>query len=198
LDPESGIAYDATNRNGKDRGAYLIDYNATPPKVALVNNVWPFDPLRGAIAIDTTNHFALQLGAGTPSIGVFGLKGLSMSKYGTNGKPGTTGTVGSAAPLYQPDSDWKFTGDTSVLSIADVALTYNPKLRKFVAWAGDDRLFFMTPNYQAKTLDILTKHVSGNPTSRVGVVGKFTYIPGRDVYVAFTGMDQDMYLLTPP
>lgn len=197
LDPATGIAFLGSNRNGKTRGGYLIDHNSTPPKATLVDNVWPFQLGSGQVAVDTINRYALQLGNGDGKITVYDLNGLSMTKYGTAGKGGSTGTIGGSGPLFQGDQSWVYTGDTSMLDIADVALTYNPKIKKFVAWAGDDRVFFITPNYATKTLDIITKRVYGNPTSTVGVRHKFTYLPDKDLYVAFVGTNKDFYFLMP-
>jgi hypothetical protein len=127
---------------------------------------------------------------------VFDLNGLSMEAYGTSGLKGTTGTVGGAKPLFEPDTSWTFSGDTSLLSASDAALTYNRNLKKFVAWTGDDMLYFLTPDYASKVLDIVSKHVSGNPEKPRGkMMGKFEYIPNLDLYITFSGTDKDFYYL---
>jgi hypothetical protein len=206
IDPATGISYTASNRNGTTRGAYLINSNtSTKPGVSLVDNVWPFQIAQGALAIDTINHYAMQFGvpadsatqSTTPRVAMFNLNGLSLTKYGTLGQKGSTGTAGGPGPMYEPDTTWSFTGETSVLGMSDVALTYNSKLKKFVAWAGGDIIYFLTPNYQTKTIDILSKHVYSNPSSSVGVANKFTYIPDRDVYLAFVGTNKNFFILKP-
>ncbi|EGV28252.1 hypothetical protein ThidrDRAFT_3955 [Thiorhodococcus drewsii AZ1] len=197
LDPATGIGYTASNRNGSSRGGYLIDFSHSSPRNALVDNVWPFQVSRGPVSIDTVNGFALQLGVSGARTAVFDLNGLSLEAYGTSGAKGSTGVVGGAGPLFEPDTSWTFTGNTSLLSVSDLALTYNPNLNKFVAWTGDDALYFITPDYSSKVLEIVSKHVSGNPPKPGNLRGKFTYIPDRDLYIAFSGTDKDFYYLRP-
>lgn len=199
MDPATGLAYVAGNRNSTGRGGYLVDTTSASATATLVNNVWPFQLSYGPFALDTTHHYALQLNLDTPAtMQMYNTNGLSQSAYGTLSSKGTTGVAGSAQPLYVPDTTWTLAGDTSVASMPDVGITYNPKIQKFVAWAGGDVLYFLTPNYQTKTLYIVAKHVAGNPTSAVGVAYKFTYIPERDVYLAFVGTDKNFYYLVPP
>jgi hypothetical protein len=200
MDPATAIAFYGSNRNGSTRGGYLIDSTPSQPAVRMVDNVWPFQALSGPIAIDTDNQFAFQFQASqvVPSTAAYNLSGLSISAYGTNGASGSTGTAGGPGPLYKPDTTWTFAGDTTLFTLKDFAVTYNPKLRKIVAWAGGDTLYFLTPDYVAKRLEIISKLVYGNPVSTVSVANKFSYIPDRDIYVAFVGTQQDFYYLVPP
>jgi hypothetical protein len=207
LDPATGIVYSSSNRNASTRGGYLIDTTKRTPPIALVDNVWPFEIAEaGHLAIDTTNHYALTLGVGAgtdslgnsfPRVGFYSLNGLSMTVYGTAGSEGTTGTAGGSGPLYKADLTWKVTGEVSMLASDQIALTYNSKLKKFVAWTGGDVIYLLTPNYSTKTLNILAKHVYGNPSSSVDIATKFTYIPEKDYYLVFVGTDKNFFILKP-
>lgn len=204
LDPLTGISYAGGARNGKTRGAYLIDGQETKPSIALVDNTWPFNVSSGPISIDTDNRYAFQIGVAPdaskqstdPRFAVFNLNGLSMTKYGTLGKGGTTGTVGGSGSMFDPDVSWKVTGELEALRTDNAAITYNTKLQKFVIWTGGDIIYFLTPDYKTKTIDILSKRVYGAPTSS-NVAHKFSYIPERDLYIAFVGTNKNFFLLKP-
>ncbi len=209
LDPATGIAYFSSGRNEPLSGGYLIDYYKTPPKYALVDNIWPFQLSTGPVAVDTTHHYALQLGKN--DIVVFDLNGLSLSKYGANGGRGTNGNAGGPGPIYKglntnrtgyyagytAPGTWTVTGNTEALSHPTAGLTYNPKLDRFVAYPGGSTIYFLKPNYRTRTLNILAKTVPGGPTGSVGYSG-FVYMPERDDYLAFAGTGSDLFQLVPP
>ncbi|HET8996445.1 MAG TPA: hypothetical protein VFN42_07235, partial [Acetobacteraceae bacterium] len=197
LDPDSGIAYDADgSRTGATRGAWLINYAGTPPHAELVNGHWPYAVSIGPVAVDTTTHHALQLiqqtNAMPPRIAVYDLRRL-MGLYDP------AGGREAADTSYRPDTSWTVTGDTGILAAAHPALTFNPKLGMFVAWAGGDAVYFLLPDYAAKTLSILVKHIGGGATPQGDYApdGWFTYLPDHDAYLVFAGMQQDFTLLLP-
>lgn len=202
LDPATGIAYISPNgRAVNPVGAYLINFNTNPPTKAIVDNNWPAG-LLGPIAIDTTHRYAFQIDFGNKQIGVMDLNGFSMTKYGTNGKPGSfTTVIGGPGPILYPDTSWTVQGDVTLLAY-NASLLYNPKLDMFVAWAATDKVYFIKLNYQTKTATIVSKHIPGGPTfdlaNWAGMAGSLTYIPDRDVYLVFAGSNKDFYLLVPP
>ena len=192
FDPATGLAYTAGNRAYADRGGRLIDFNRTPPEDVLVNTAWPYGNMIGAVAVDTTNHWAMLLGTGSGggqgTIEMWNLNGLSMTKY-------------SAKSPFAPDTGWTVTGDTDLLSNTSVAgLTYNPNLGAFVAWTGGSTVYFLYPNYQSKVINILGKIdiPGGPPATTDNLYGGFTYIPDKNVYLAFSNVRNDFYLLVPP
>ncbi len=202
VDPVTGLAYSGGgNRNVSPVGAYLIDLSSTSPTKAIVDNTWPFSAT-GAVAVDTTHHYALQLIQGSPgSVGLYDLNGLSLTKYGTNGQGGTDGVVGGPGPEFKPDTSWTVTGDTTILQAFMPSFTYNPKLDMFVAWAGTDKFYFIKLDYATKTANIISKHIPGGPTTYDGyggLAGHLIYIPSLDEYLVFTGISNDFYLLVPP
>jgi hypothetical protein len=199
FDPVTAIAYVAGNRNYF--GGYLVDYSkgTTNPPYVLVNNVYPFGMnFAGYPVVDTTNHYAFIMGSG--KVQTWNLNGLSMTKYGTLGTTGTIGIAGGSGPLFQPDTSWTVTGDTTILNTSRApGITYNPSLKAFVAWAGDDKVYFMYPNYQTKVLDIVSKFdMVGWPTYTGDLNGKFVYIPEKNAYLVFTGFNTPFYYLIPP
>lgn len=146
----------------------------------------------GAVAVDATNHWAMLLGTGSGggqgTIEMWNLNGLSMTKY-------------SAKSPFAPDTGWTVTGDTDLLSNTSVAgLTYNPNLGAFVAWTGGSTVYFLYPNYQSKVINILGKIdiPGGPPATTDNLYGGFTYIPDKNVYLAFSNVRNDFYLLVPP
>src|SRR5579883_257493 len=205
LDPATGSGYSGGgSRNKAPRGGYLVDVAAHPPSAVLVDNVYPFGPSAGPTAIDTRHHFALHLvparPGDQPGVTAFDLNGLSMHRYGTDGRPGTTGEIGGPGLLFRPEPGWTIRGATSFLSVAWPSLTYNPKLDMFVAWAGGPELFFLKPDYNARRLDVTVKMVPGGPTvdPKHELDGFLTYMPDRDAYLAFSGFDRDFWILKPP
>jgi len=192
FDPATGLAYTAGNRAYAARGGRLIDFNRNPPTDVKVNNNWPYGDLIGAVAIDTTHHWAMALGVGRGGVHgpveMWNLNGLSMTRY-------------SAKSPFAPDPDWKFTGDTDLLGDQYVAgLTYNPRLDAFVAWIGGSAVYFLYPNYGTKTINILAKIdiPDGPPATQENLFGGFTYIPSLNEYLAFSDVRHDFYLLLPP
>jgi len=192
FDPSTGLAYTAGNRAYSDRGGRLIDFSRQPPVDVLVNAAWPYGNIAGAISVDTTNHWAIVVGtagigrAGT--IEMWNLNGLSMTKYSTH-EP------------FAPDSGWTVSGDTDLLKNMSIpGLTYNPSLGAFVAWTGGSTVYFLYANYQTKVIDILGKtDIRGDPpAAKDNLYGGFTYIPGRNEYLAFSNVREDFYLLVPP
>ncbi len=209
IDPATGLGYASSPYNAAQHGGYLIDYTKTPPALTLVNNNYSdyaYDN-NAQTAIDTTNHYAFLFGVSgsTAKIGVFNLNGLSTSAYGTAGKGGTNGTIGGTQPLFSPDKTWTVVGNTDIFAASSFGVTYNPNIQQFVAWTGGDQLYFIAPNYQTKTLTVVSKTVSGAPVRNNGrygspiapTNGKFIYIPDKDVYLAYTGLDKDITLLCP-
>lgn len=192
FDPSTGLAYTAGNRAYADRGGRLIDFNRQPPVDVLVNGSWPYGNMAGAISIDTTNHWAIVVGTGgigrVGAIEMWNLNGLSMTKYSSH------------AP-FAPDTGWTVTGDSDLLKNMSVpGLTYNSNLGAFVAWTGGSTVYFLYANYRTKVIDILGKtdiH-GGPPAANDNLYGGFTYIPGRDEYLAFSNVREDFYLLVPP
>lgn len=192
FDPATGLAYTAGNRAYADRGGRLIDFNRRPPVDVKVNDSWPYGDLIGAVAVDTTHHWALALGisgGNTPGqIEMWDLNGLTMSRY-------------SPRSPFAPAAGWRVTGDMDLLGDSQVAgLTYNPRLDVFVAWAGGSTVYFIYPNYNTKTVDILGKVdiPGGPPATNQNLYGGFTYIPWRNEYLAFSDAYHDFYLLIPP
>jgi hypothetical protein len=192
LDPATGIGYNGdASRSAHGRGAYLINYGTSPPTSVLVNSTWPYAAGSGSVGVDTRNHYAVQLiqteMGGTPSVAVYDLNGLSMGRYG-------------AGTPYKADTSWKVTGDTSLLEVTGPAITFNPKLDMFVAWAGTAKLYFVQPDYRSKTLNIISKRIDNGPsmTEARPMAGWFAYLPDHDAYLAFTAMDRNIWLLLPP
>lgn len=198
IDPATNLVYlSGGNRNYSGNGARIVDYSSGKPVDTLVNNVWPFDGGGRATAVDTTHHYALGI-AGNGTVAVWNLNGLSMTAYGTNGKSGTNGTPGGPGPLFTAQDGWKLTGDTSIMGVGKVGLTYNPKLDMFVAWPGADKFYFIKLNYQTQTANIFAKHVYGGPTGKGNLTGKFVYIPSMDKYLVASSMDNNFAFLVPP
>ena len=198
LDPDTGIAYDAdASRVGATRGAWLIDYGSNPPHAELVNGHWPYARSIGPVAVDPVDHYALQLiqqvNGARPLVAVYDLHRL-MGLYDP------AATREARETTYRPDVSWTVTGDTGILAEAHPALTFNPRLHMFVAWAGGNQVYFLRPDYSAKTLDILYKRIPGGPKplGYYALDGWFTYLPDHDAYLVFLGMNQDFYLLLPP
>jgi hypothetical protein len=192
FDPATGLAYTAGNRAYADRGGRLIDFNRTPPADVLVNAIWGYGYKIGAVSVDTTHHWAMVVGTanggGPGDIEMWNLNGLSMTKY-------------SARSPFAPDSGWTVTGDVDLLSNPNViGLTYNPNLGAFVAWGGGSAVYFLYPNYKTKVVNILGKLdiLDGPPAATGNLYGGFNYIPDKDVYLAFSDVRSNFYLLIPP
>jgi hypothetical protein len=194
LDPATGIAFYADNYNYRERGGFLIDYNTTPPRVKLVNNIYPFDNIGQGI-VDTVNHYALMAGGG--QFAIWNFNGLSLDAYGTNGSPGTTGVVGGPEPLFTTQPDWGAHGNTDAVN-GPLSVTYNPKLRAWVGWDLGSTLYFFFPDYEQKTINIVAKNdIAGGPKGDP-TAASITYIPDHDVYVVNAGWGSNFYLLSPP
>jgi hypothetical protein len=195
LDPASGIAFYADNYNYRERGGYLIDYNRTPPRVKLVNNVFPFDNL-GRATVDTVNHYALFVGGG--QFGIWNLNGLSLDRYGTAGGPGTTGVVEGPQPIFQTEPGWTASGDTDGVNVP-LAMTYNSKLQAWVGWDAGTTLYFFFPDYKRKNINIVAKDdLSSSPKRNPDTTASITYIPDHDFYVVNAAWEGNFWLLIPP
>ncbi len=192
FDPATGLAYTAGNRAYTARGGRLIDFNRSPPADVLVNPTWPYGNMIGAVSVDTTHHWALVVGTASSGrradIEMWNLNGLSMTKY-------------SARLPFAPDIGWTVTGDVDLLNHMNViGVTYNPNLGAFVAWSGGSTVYFLYPNYQTKVVNILGKIdiPNGPPATTGNLYGGFSYIAGKNEYLAFSDVRSDFYLLIPP
>lgn len=193
FDPSTGLAYTAGNRAYADRGGRLIDFRQNPPADAMVNAVWPYGAMIGAVSVDTTHHWAMVLGKASNAgahgtIEMWNLNGLSMTKYNPKSP-------------FAPDAGWTVVGDIDLLADLKVpGITYNPKLGAFVAWTGGSIVYFLYPDFRTKVIKILGKiDIQGGPTAtNDNLYGAFTYIPEKNVYLAFSNVRNDFYLLTPP
>ena len=187
FDPVSGLIYVGGNRAYPDRGGFLIDPSHRRAKVALANAIWPYGgDVVGASAVDTDHHYAMVIGNG--AMAMWNLNGLSLTKYGAH------------APFIH-ESGWTIIGDKELFKNPHrPGITYNPKLKAFVAWTGSTTIYFLYPNYTSKTISVVAKmDVAAGPSDRANDLdGKFTYIPESDAYLAFTGMRQNFSLLIPP
>jgi hypothetical protein len=186
MDPATALIYVAGDRAYSDRGGFLVAPTQLPPKHVLVNATWPYGlDVNGADAVDTDAHYAMIIGNGR--LVMWNLNGLSISKYSPN------------EPFIR-DKDWQINGATDLLGDPHhVGLTYNSKLKAFVAWTGGAAVYFLYPEYGSKTIRIVAKmDVAAGPAYDGDLDGKFVYLPGKDSYLAFTGMDSDFYFLVPP
>jgi hypothetical protein len=61
-------------------------------------------------------------------------------------------------------------------------------------------VYFLYPNYTAKTIAILGKIdiPDGPPATDQDLYGGFTYISSRNEYLAFSDIRHDFYVLVPP
>ena len=186
LDPATGLIYIAGNRNYADRGGFLIDTTQHPIKSVLVNSSWPYGAeITGSSAIDTDRHYAMIVG--NHSIAMWNLNGLSLARY-------------SASKPFSREVGWKINGSVDLLNDEHhPGLTYNAKLKAFVAWTGSSTVYFLFPNYSTKTISIVAKtDIAEGPGETVNDLdGKFTYIPEDDAYLAFIDMSRNLFFLEP-
>lgn len=186
FDPVTGLLYVAGNRNYADRGGFLVDLEARPAKSKLVNSSWPYGAdIVGASAIDPDHHYAMIISEG--AIAMWNLNELSLSKY-------------SSSASFNHDPAWTIRGSRDLLDDPHhPGITYNPKLKAFVAWTGSSVIYFLYPNYKSRTIDIVAKmDIPPGPTESANDLdGKFIYIPDMDAYLAFSGVNENFFLLTP-
>jgi len=134
---------------------------------------------------------------GGGQFGIWNLNGLSLDRYGTAGRPGTTGVVGGPQPIFQTEPGWTASGDTDGVSVP-LAMTYNSKLQAWVGWDVRTTLYFFFPDYARKNINIVAKNdLTGGPKGDSSTTPSFTYLPDHDMYLVNAAWGGNFYLLIP-
>lgn len=93
------------------------------------------------------------------------------------------------------ETNWTILGDTTLLRRVFPGLSYDSRNRHLVGWDGSDKIYFIEPDKQTKTVTFVAKRLTGNPTATGAIVGNFRYIPTLKAFALFSDVDEDFFLL---
>lgn len=132
-----------------------------------------------ASAVDSERNLLLYLGR--DSVGVL-----------------DAGATGAAGMMTAIDYGWTIAGDSAVVQAPlRPGLAYDPRLRRFVAWAGDTAFYFIELDPATRTATFVRKTLRGAPTLAwrdcIYCRANLAYADSTGEYLLFAGVRQPLY-----
>lgn len=88
-----------------------------------------------------------------------------------------------------------FTGGSAITSMRGPALTFDSSINKIVGWAGGTSVYSLDPSSWTWTEHTAAPDNVVTPTAptRVGVFGRFQYIPSKNVFILINSVDSNVF-----
>jgi len=94
----------------------------------------------------------------------------------------------------------KTTGGEAIVNARGPGLAYDPVIKKIVGWAGGTSVYSLDVSTWTWTEHKAENSNSVSPTAptRVGVFGRFQYVPSKNVYILVNDVDQNVFFYKLP